>query len=68
VPVKSTAIPFNEKFEKIMAIWAIGDIHGHSKHLKQLLGYLPLAPGDTIVFLGDVIDRGRNGVSPRIHK
>jgi len=51
-----------------MAIWAIGDIHGHSKHLKQLLGYLPLAPGDTIVFLGDVIDRGRNGVSPRIHK
>ncbi len=53
-----------------MAIWAIGDIHGHSKHLKQLLDYLPPAPGDTIVFLGDTIDRGPDsaGVLRQIHQ
>ena len=53
-----------------MAIWAIGDIHGHSKHLKRLLDYLPLAPGDTIVFLGDVIDREPDsaGVLRQIHQ
>lgn len=53
-----------------MAIWAIGDIHGHSKHLKQLLEFMPLVPGDTVVLLGDVIDRGPDsaGVIYQIHK
>lgn len=53
-----------------MAIWAIGDIHGHSKHLKQLLEFMPLVPGDTVVLLGDVIDRGPDsaGVIYKIHK
>lgn len=41
-----------------MATWSIGDIHGHYAHLKQLLEFMPLAPEDTIVLLGDVIDRG----------
>ncbi len=38
---------------------AIGDIHGEIAHLDKLLGRLPeLQAGDTIVFLGDFIDRG----------
>jgi len=41
-----------------MAIWAIGDIHGHSKHFKQLLDFIPLAPSDAIVLLGALISRG----------
>lgn len=53
-----------------MAIWAIGDIHGHSKHFKQLLEFIPLLLGDSIVLLGDVIDRGSDsaGVMRIIHK
>lgn len=38
--------------------WAIGDIHGHAKHLEALLEKLPLQSEDRIVFLGDLIDRG----------
>lgn len=38
--------------------WAIGDIHGHAKHLELLLEKLPRQGGDHIVFLGDLIDRG----------
>lgn len=53
-----------------MAIWAIGDIHGHSRHFKELLDFIPLAPGDTVVLLGDVIDRGPDsaGTLHQIHK
>ena len=39
-------------------IYAIGDIHGCSKALKDLMVKLPLNPGDELVFLGDYIDRG----------
>lgn len=41
-----------------MAIWTFGDIHGYLRHFKQLLDFIPLAPEDSIVLLGDVIDRG----------
>jgi serine/threonine protein phosphatase 1 len=38
---------------------AIGDIHGEIEHLDRLLGRLPrLQRGDTLVFLGDYVDRG----------
>jgi len=38
---------------------AIGDIHGDLEHLEALLGQLPtLDAGDTIVFIGDYLDRG----------
>jgi serine/threonine protein phosphatase 1 len=38
---------------------AIGDIHGDIDHLERLLVKLPhLEPIDTIVFLGDFVDRG----------
>jgi calcineurin-like phosphoesterase family protein len=39
--------------------FAIGDIHGETKHLYKLMSCLPkLDAQDTIVFLGDYIDRG----------
>ncbi len=39
-------------------IYAIGDIHGCLKQLKELIGQLPLKSEDELVFLGDYIDRG----------
>lgn len=41
-----------------MTIYAIGDIHGCLAELKELLGKIDALPGDTVVFLGDYIDRG----------
>jgi serine/threonine protein phosphatase 1 len=43
-----------------MATFAVGDIHGNLPALRDLLGRLQpeLGAGDTIVFLGDYIDRG----------
>src|SRR5262245_43785874 len=39
--------------------FAIGDIHGDSEHLFKLLSCLPeLDKEDTVVFLGDYVDRG----------
>ncbi len=40
---------------------AIGDIHGDLVHLERLLGRLPpLHATDTVIFLGDYLDRGEN--------
>jgi len=41
-------------------IYAIGDIHGESEKLRELLDELPLREGDELVFLGDYVDRGPN--------
>ena len=39
--------------------FAIGDIHGETRHLFKLMSRLPkLDADDTIVFLGDYVDRG----------
>ena len=39
--------------------FAIGDIHGEATHLERLLERLPpLHADDTLVFLGDYMDRG----------
>ena len=39
--------------------FAIGDIHGETAQLFRLLGCLPpLDVGDTLVFMGDYVDRG----------
>jgi Calcineurin-like phosphoesterase len=39
--------------------FAIGDIHGDLAALQLLISRLPpLVPGDTVVFLGDYVDRG----------
>ena len=47
-------------------IYAIGDIHGQNAMLNALLTQLvelPLHPEDTVVFLGDYVDRGENAQS-----
>ena len=41
-----------------MRTFAIGDIHGCYRALEALLASLPLKNGDTLVFLGDLVDRG----------
>ena len=41
-----------------MAIYAVGDIHGHADKLKSLINQMPLTADDRIVFVGDYIDRG----------
>ncbi len=38
--------------------FVIGDVHGCSNCLKELLGKLPLTKGTKLIFLGDYIDRG----------
>ncbi len=39
--------------------FAIGDIHGDLDHLRVLIGKLPLLDqDDTVVFMGDYVDRG----------
>ena len=41
---------------------AIGDIHGNIDKLKELFKKLSTKKFDTIVFLGDYIDRGKNSI------
>ncbi len=47
-----------------MATYAIGDIHGCLDELKtlhhHLIGKADLVPYDTLVFVGDYVDRGKN--------
>lgn len=43
-----------------MRIFAVGDIHGCYDKLLELLGKMPCQSKDTIVFLGDYIDRGED--------
>ena len=45
-------MPGNER------IFAIGDIHGCLAKLEKLAGMLDIRQDDTVVFLGDYIDRG----------
>lgn len=53
-----------------MALIAIGDIHGCAKSLDGLLDRLDLSADNTLVFVGDYIDRGPNskGVIDRLLK
>ena len=51
--------------------FVIGDVHGELAALDGLLGQLPwIAPDDTLVFLGDYVDRGPNsrGVIDRLRR
>ncbi len=41
-----------------MKTYVIGDIHGRCAQLRNLLDMLPRESQDTLVFLGDLIDRG----------
>ncbi|BDI34437.1 ser/threonine protein phosphatase [Capsulimonas corticalis] len=54
-------------------IYAIGDIHGQAEMLATALNYLIqnlLAPEDTVVFMGDYVDRGPDsrGVFELLHQ
>ncbi len=50
------------------SVYVIGDIHGESAMLANLLAALPRTSGDHTVFLGDYIDRGSDsaGVVRRV--
>ena len=41
-------------------ILAIGDVHGCLASLKQLVDWVKPKKGDTVVMLGDYVDRGPN--------
>lgn len=43
--------------------YAIGDLHGEVTLLKRLLAQLPLRDDDTLVFLGDYLDRGEDSAA-----
>ena len=43
-----------------MSIFAIGDIHGCKKSLKAIFRHQSFSNKDTIIFLGDYVDRGPN--------
>jgi serine/threonine protein phosphatase 1 len=51
-----------------MKTYAIGDLHGELKMLEAMLDKVPLTGDDSVVFLGDYIDRGpeARGVIDRI--
>jgi len=55
-------------YNNFMRTIAITDIHGELDKLNSLLNKLNLTPDDTIVFMGDYIDRGLNskGVIDRV--
>ncbi|PZC52173.1 metallophosphoesterase, partial [Mesotoga sp. TolDC] len=40
--------------------YAIGDIHGCLSPLKRLIKAIKLKDDDTLVFIGDYVDRGPN--------
>ena len=44
-------------------IYACSDIHGRYNQYAALLAQLDLRPSDTLYILGDVIDRGPDGVT-----
>lgn len=41
-----------------MATWVVGDIHGCYRTFEALLGQINLAPHDTLICVGDLINRG----------
>ena len=43
--------------------FAIGDLHGEVTLLRRLLDTLPVQPADTVVFLGDYLDRGEDSAA-----
>lgn len=46
--------------KKEMSTFAIGDIHGCAKSLRHLVEWVSPGPADTLVTLGDYVDRGPN--------
>ncbi|MDP6906901.1 MAG: metallophosphoesterase family protein [Candidatus Thalassarchaeaceae archaeon] len=53
-----TEFELEKAIERGDKVWVIGDVHGHSDALENLISEIDPNPGDRIVFLGDLIDRG----------
>ena len=49
---------FGKKAKPHGRLFAIGDIHGCPDELAAILKSIALARGDTVVFVGDYVDRG----------
>jgi serine/threonine protein phosphatase 1 len=49
-----------QKKEDSPLIYAIGDIHGQARMLRALISGLPYREDDTLLFIGDYIDRGED--------
>lgn len=45
------------------ATYAIGDLHGEVTLLRRMLDTLPLCDDDTLVFVGDYLDRGEDSAA-----
>jgi hypothetical protein len=45
-----------------MPTWILGDIHGCSDELEEMLGKLQLGPDDTLLSVGDLFHRGPNPI------
>jgi serine/threonine protein phosphatase 1 len=43
--------------------YAVGDVHGEISLLQRLLALLPLRDEDTLIFLGDCLDRGEDSIA-----
>ena len=41
-----------------MALYAIGDIHGYAQPVDALLSSMDFTDDDTVIFLGDYVDKG----------
>ena len=48
------------RMEPGLRVYAIGDIHGCSVALKTLLDAIAPTSTDTVISLGDIVDRGDN--------
>lgn len=46
--------------QKLIHTFAFGDIHGFNQPLEALLNAIKPTPDDTLIFLGDLIDRGKD--------
>lgn len=43
--------------------FAIGDVHGEVSLLRRLIAMLNLHQSDTVVFIGDYVDRGEDSIA-----
>lgn len=58
--MRSTATGFNSDMDGRLLI--IGDVHGMLDALRQLVDELDIQPSDTLIFVGDLIDKGPNSI------
>lgn len=43
--------------------YAVGDLHGEVRLLRRMLALLPVRPEDTLLFIGDYLDRGEDSAA-----